>query len=166
MPFAASSLGIRNMEIFHLCAGLAIYDHMDDDTERYNIGFLKNILEMVKNRLLTDIEIKQFSIIQRYRVSHLSARIFLHDTDENSQTHKHKSAQNLLEYMVSLPNAALDVLETLMLNGLQVNDIKMNLDLHAIVRNIHEENIRLIQSRPTAKIYGRIDELRKKLEAL
>ncbi|MFW6224023.1 MAG: hypothetical protein ACOC4R_00030 [Bacteroidota bacterium] len=166
LPFAESSLDIRNMELFHLCTGLAIYDHMDDDTEQDGIGFLKNMLEVVKNRLLTDIEIKQFTIIQRYLASHLAARIFLHDMDENSQINKQKSAQNLLEYMVSLPDAALEVLETLMLNGLQVDDIKDNLNLQAIVRNIYEENLWLIQSRSNVKDSGRIDELGKKIEAL
>jgi len=43
--------------------------------------------------------------------------------------------------MFYLSDTALEVLEILMLNGLQLDDIKNSMDLQAIVQNIYEDNI-------------------------
>lgn len=134
--------------------------------ELHGIRFLENMLDVLKTRLVTDMDIKQYNTQLRYIASNIGARIFLHYSDKDSEINQLKCAQTLLECMISIPDAALEILDTLLINGLDFGDIKSNIELRNVALNIYEENLEILKNKLNPIEFVQVNHIKEKISLL
>lgn len=142
-PFADNSREAGYVEYNHLCVGVALVDQLQtDDWDDRCRRCLWQWLSRLKNRLILDAGMDVRADTARLLACHLAARLFLRSQAKDDELARLQCVRELLAPMVSVPKAALSLLETLRLNGLDPDWIGQDPVALETIRSIYQENIR------------------------